>query len=71
MENGGFNFVVGGENGDGLASGEEDFVDEVGDDGLTGSAGNADNAEVAGGMAVVGGEEFDLRALEVKTFTIP
>ena len=53
MEGGEFDGGVGGEGGGVLAGGAEDFVDEVGDGGFAGGAGDADEFHVADGVAVV------------------
>lgn len=53
MENGGFDCVVRGKNGDWLVSGAEDFMDKMGNGGFASGAGNADEFEVARGVSVV------------------
>ena len=70
LEEAGLDGVVGGENSGGLAGGEEDFVDIVGDGRFAGGAGDADEAEVTGRVAVVGREEFGLGAAETETLGV-
>lgn len=58
MEHGGFEGLVGGENGDLFVGGAEDFVDVVGDSGFAGGAGDGDEPHVFNRVAIVGAEEL-------------
>ena len=55
MKDRGFYRGVGGEDGNVLASGAEDFVNEVGDSGLSGGPSNADEFHVANRATIIRG----------------
>lgn len=55
MKDGGFNRGVGSEDGDVLTGGAKDFVNEVGDDGLSGGPSNADEFHVANRATIIRG----------------
>lgn len=63
VESAGFDFCVRSENGDVLAGGTEDFVDEMGDGALSGRAGDTDELHVTNRVTVVTREEFRAGAL--------
>ena len=64
VEHAGIEFVVGGENGNMFARSAEDFVEEVGGDGLAGRASYTDEFHITDGVAIVAAEEFGTGFLE-------
>lgn len=64
VESGEFNRAVRGEDGDMLAGGAKNFVDEVSDGGFAGSASDTNELHVADRVAIVVRQEFGAGALE-------
>ena len=58
VKNGGFERLVGGEDGDLLTSSTKDFVDVMGDNSFASGTSNSDKFHVFDGVAIVGTEEF-------------
>lgn len=69
MQNSRFDVMIGSENRDGLAGGAEDFVNEMRNGRFAGRASDANDLEIASGMAIVSRKQLDFSTFKVEAPT--